>query len=165
MNKQRIFFLVVLSVFTMSSLQAQFKAGLGVHYATDINSIGISVNGQYDIDDVWAATGAFTFFLENDYVRWSALDFNANYRITDFAETGYLYGIGGLSFTMVTIDYGDVYGGWGGIESSTASYVGLNLGVGANFAITDEISIAPEMVYSIGSIGYLRLGAKVMYAF
>jgi len=157
--------LVVL--FTFSEAKAQISAGAGVVYGTDINNVGFSINGKYEIDEKWSAAPAFTIFLKKDYVTWSALDLDANYQISEIEKIGSLYALAGLNMTFykITLEYD--LGEWGGnfSETATGSEIGVNLGMGINIPATEKIAIAPEIRYTLGGANYLRFGAKVMYAF
>lgn len=152
-------------LFSFSEAKAQISVGGGLWYGSDINNIGISVNGKYDINEKWAAAPAFTYFLKKDYFTMSTLDFNANYQITDIENIGGLYGIGGLGLTFWGTKFDD--GDYAGIISDTYNYntteFGVNLGLGLNIATSEKMAIAPEIMYTIGGLNYLRIGAKIMF--
>jgi len=154
--------IVLLVMFTFSEANAQYSAGIGVHYGTDISNIGFSINGKYQINEQWSAAPSFTLFLKKDYVTWSALDLDANYKITEIEKVGGLYGLAGLNMTFYKIKVEYI-----GIESEsvTGTEIGLNLGLGLDIPINDKIAVAPEVRYTVGGANYLRMGAKVMYAF
>jgi len=154
--------IVLLIMFTFSEANAQYSAGLGVHYGTDISNIGFSINGKYQINEQWSAAPSFTLFLKKDYVTWSALDLDANYKITEIEKVGGLYGLAGLNMTFykIKVEYYGIES-----ESVTGKEIGLNLGLGLDIPINDKIAVAPEVRYTVGGANYLRMGAKVMYAF
>jgi opacity protein-like surface antigen len=155
--------IILFALFTFSEATAQISAGLGVHYGTDINNVGFSINGKYEINEEWSAAPSFTLFLKKDYVTWSALDLDANYKITEIEKVGALYGLAGLNMTFYKVKYD--FGEWGGEYSDTGVEVGLNLGVGIDIPVSEAIKVAPEVRYTLGGANYLRIGAKVMYAF
>ena len=161
--------LVISLFFVVTKSQAQISVGGGLWYGSDINSIGISANGKYAIDENWSAAAGFTYFLEKDYVKWSALDFDANYNITELENVGTLYGIGGLSITFWSFDYdgGTIdMGEFGSYDldlDASGSDVGVNLGLGLNIAASEKLAIAPEIKYTISDGGYLRIGAKILF--
>ncbi|WP_321372684.1 hypothetical protein [uncultured Draconibacterium sp.] len=162
--------LVIVSLFfVVTKSQAQISVGGGLWYGSDINTIGISANGKYSFNEKWSAAPAFTYFFEKDYVKWSALDFDANYNITELENVGTLYGIGGLSVTFWkvdfdggTIDMGE-FGSYDLDVDASGSDVGVNLGIGLNVAASEKLAIAPEIKYTISDGGYLRLGAKILF--
>lgn len=154
--------MVIAVLFSFSGVKAQISAGGGLVYGSNINNIGISINGKYVFNESWSAAPSFTYFLKKDYVSWSALDLDANYQITEVENIGSLYAIGGLNLTFFKLDYDD-FGGYGG-GSITGSDVGVNLGIGITIPASEKLNIAPELKYSFGGANYLRIGAKVMFA-
>lgn len=156
-------FVVLMVLFSFSEVKAQISGGLGLVYATDINNVGINLNGKYDFDETWSAAPTFTYFFKKDGITWSALDLDANYKITDFDKIGSLYALAGLNLTFYKWKYD--LGDWGGVQSDTGVYAGFNFGAGLNIPVNDKISIAPEVRYTVGGANYFRVGAKVMYSF
>lgn len=160
--------ILLVVVFSFSEAKAQISVGGGIVYGTDINNIGFSINGKYEINEDWSAAPSFTYFLKKNYVKWSALDFDANYQIIDIEKVGGLYALGGLNLTFWGIDtkrsgldkFADYYGG--SIDTNTTD-IGLNLGVGLNYTLTEKLAIAPEMKYTLGGVNYFRIGVKVLF--
>ena len=159
MKKLFVAIIAILLVGTFQESKAQFSVGAGLGYATDISSLGISANVGYEINDEWAASGSYTHFLEKDHIKWSAIDFNANYSLSEIENLGFLYGIGGVNITTIKIDYLDGILG----SSASSSDFGLNLGAGLRVDLSEKMILAPEMTYTISSGGYLRIGAKLMF--
>ena len=158
-------FVVIVAVLLFGSIQetkAQFTVGAGLGYATDISSLGISANVGYEIDETWEATGSYTHFLKKDYVKWSAIDFNANYNISEIESLGNLYAIGGINITTVKLDIPGLSEFLGGNSTSESNF-GLNIGAGLKVDLSEKMILAPEMTYSISSGSYLRIGAKLMF--
>ena len=156
-------FAVSMLLFTFSNAGAQISAGAGLVYGTDINNLGFTLNGKYEINEKWSAAPSFTIFLKKDYVSWTALDLDANYQLMEINNIGDLYAIGGINMTFFKIDYDDIFGGVFGTESATGSEIGINLGVGIEIPVTDKITVAPELKYTIGGFNYLHIGAKALY--
>jgi hypothetical protein len=161
-------FIAIVLFFSVAEASGQISAGVGIIYGTDINNIGFSANGKYEFNESWAVAPAFTYFLKKDYVTWSALDFNANYQITEIENIGGLYGIGGFGLTFWGFDskgtgldeWASLYGG--SLDTNTTEF-GVNLGLGLNLATSEKLAIAPEIMYTFGGVNYLRLGVKVMF--
>ena len=138
----------------------QMAAGGGLVYASSVNSIGISLNGEYQFTDEWSAAPSFTYFLKkNDYWTRITLDLDANYKFKEIEDIGVLYGIGGIAFTFDSFKWSDST-----LDGYSDTSLGLNLGIGLNVVIADKMTIAPELKYTIMSGGYLRIGAKFMYS-
>ncbi|MCF8373873.1 MAG: outer membrane beta-barrel protein [Bacteroidales bacterium] len=157
-------FAVTILVFTFSKTDAQISVGAGLVYGTDISNIGFTLNGKYEFNEKWSAAPSFTIFLKKDYVNWSALDLDANYQIMEIENIGGLYAIGGINMTFFKIKYDDIYSGLPGLDNSvTGSEMGINLGVGIDIPVTEKITVAPELKYTIGGFNYLHIGAKALY--
>lgn len=170
MKKLFVAFIAILLVGTIQETKAQFSVGAGLGYASDISSIGISANVGYEIDETWQATGSYTHFLEKDDIKWSAIDFNANYNLNKIENFGELYAIGGINITTIKWDYPEIDFGndipgmnfsSGGSDSD--SNFGVNIGAGVKIDLSEKMFLAPEMTYTISDGSYLRIGAKLMF--
>lgn len=162
MRKLFIVIIAILFIGTFQETKAQFTVGAGLGYATDISSLGISANVGYEIDETWAATGSYTHFLEKDYYKWSAIDFNANYKLSEIENLGKFYAIGGINITTVKLDLPGLPGFLGSSSTSESNF-GVNIGAGLKVDLSEKMILAPEMTYSISSGSYLRIGAKLMF--
>ena len=165
---KKLFFIATAAVllFASTSVNAQIKVGGGLAYGSSINSIGISVNGEYAINEEWDAAAGFTYFFEKNYVSWSALDLDAHYTFTEIEGFGKLYGIAGLnmlffSYNIPSIDLGE-YGSYDG-GSSTASSAGLNLGIGTKIGLSEKMTLAPEIKYALGN-NFFQVGVKIFFS-
>jgi len=109
------------------------------------NTIGLKVDGVYEIDENWRAGGDFTFYFPDeegntDLTVWE-LNFNAHYIF--YQENDLMaYGIGGLNITSINIDtqFGD----------NSESEFGLNLGGGIEYPL-DFANLFGELKF--GGIG------------
>jgi hypothetical protein len=153
----------VLVLFSFSGLKAQISGGLGLVYGSNINNIGITLNGNYEFNEQWSAAPTFTYFFKKDYISWSALDLDVNYQFSGLDNVGKLYAIGGLNMTFYKWDYDLGVIGYDG--TVTGSEVGLNLGIGLSVPVSEKMLVAPEIKYTVGGANYLRIGAKVMLGF
>ncbi|TDN99073.1 outer membrane beta-barrel protein [Sunxiuqinia elliptica] len=162
MKKLAFAIMVLIMGTAVKQANAQFSIGPGIGFATDISSLGLSANAAYQIDESWAATASFTYFLEKDYLQWTAFDFNANYNLTDIENLGTLYGIGGINITSVSFDFPGIDDDM--FDSSSHSEFGVNLGAGLNVDLSEKMVLAPEMMFTISDINYFRIGAKLMFA-
>ncbi|MEZ5106805.1 MAG: outer membrane beta-barrel protein [Draconibacterium sp.] len=169
-------FLIVAALSLTTNLYAQsedtkFLIGAGLNYATDISNIGLSVDGTYLINEDWEAAAGFTYFFEKNLVNWSMLDFDGHYVFHN--NNGLTaYGLAGLNVTFWKIKwenvYGDEYGDlWSGVldDVSKGSDVGLNLGAGIRYGLSDKLLFTGEAKYTVSSGGFLTLTAGVAYCF
>lgn len=165
-----LLFALVLSanVFAQSFDSSRLRAGAGLLYATDIDNIGLNINGAYGFTDNWEGALAFSHIFKKNSVTYNVLDLDGHYVFYQQDEKFNVFGLAGLGFTFWKISVPSVDLGYGfstpGI-SSNGTEVGLNLGVGANYKLSDKFNLAPEIRYTIMDGSYLRIGASLQYMF
>ncbi|GJM65029.1 outer membrane beta-barrel protein [Persicobacter diffluens] len=170
---KRFFLMTVLAIVCQTSFAQGFeleklRAGLGLVYASEIKSVGINLNGAYAITEEWEAAVGFTHIFENNAVRYNVLDFDGHYNFYTDGDKLKIYGLAGLGLTFwkVTIPAIDMGFGFSSPETtSTGTEVGLNLGIGANYALSDKLNLAPEIRFTAMDGSYLRIGAAIQYRF
>ncbi len=154
----------------------KLRTGAGLSYASEINNIGVNLNGSYSITDEWEGALGFTHIFRKDYQSYNILDFDAHYIFHQQNEQLNFYGIGGLGFTFWnvnvpsrTVTENVPYAGEISVEvpgfKDNGSEIGLNLGIGANYKLSEELNLAPELRYTIMDGSYLRIGASIQYSF
>ncbi|MDE5418247.1 porin family protein [Labilibaculum sp. DW002] len=175
-NKLILVCATVLSVFFSLTTQAQdskIMAGAGLKYATDISTMGIEAKGVYLASDTWEIAPAFTYYFKKNNVNWSTLDFDGHYVFSSDDKSTF-YAIGGLNvtfwkFKMDGVSSGsseldEMFGGLSDLDAS-GSDVGVNIGVGSRFAISDKMYFNADLKYTIGNANYLSAGVGVLYHF
>ena len=175
-NKLILVCATVLSVFFSLTTQAQdskIMAGAGLKYATDISTMGIEAKGVYLASDTWEIAPAFTYYFKKNNVNWSTLDFDGHYVFSSDDKSTF-YAIGGLNVTFWKFKMDDVSSGssefdemFGGLSDldASGSDVGVNIGVGSRFAISDKMYFNADLKYTIGNANYLSAGVGVLYHF
>jgi len=173
-------FAIVLSanVFAQSFDASKLRAGAGLVYATEVGNVGINLNGVYSFTDQWEGSLGFTHIFEKDCVTYNMLDFDVHYVFYTPDEKLNVYGLAGLGLTFWDIDYDSPaiyisdYTGFDFDMSSTSALIsgngtdlGLNLGVGANYKLSDKLNLAPEIRLTVTDNTYLRIGATLQYRF
>lgn len=150
---------------------ANIRAGAGLTYATEIGTVGLTFTGIYEIDETWEGAFAYNHFFEKDYVQWSVFDFDGHYLFHEVSPELNVYGLAGLSITRWSIDMPPTTITYFGQTTTipgqrkSDSDFGLNLGIGANYSLTEVLNIAPELRYTVRDGGYLRIGATAQYKF
>ncbi len=157
-----------INLFSQSFDPANLRAGAGLCYVTRIDNLGLVFNGTYEITEQWEAALAFSPIFEKDYLRYNVLDMDGHYVFFEDGANIRVFGLAGLAFNFwkVTIPpY--VLGGVTiyGETTTTGSDVGLNLGVGMNYKLTDVLSLAPEFRVTLSDGSFVRLGATLQYSF
>lgn len=169
----------------VNAQESKVSAGAGLNYATDINNIGISLQGLYKINPTWEVSPKFTYYFKKDYMSYSALDFNAHYVFSDNGSNAF-YALAGLNITFYKFDFdndtdweyegeweygmGDEYSDYIGIsgignEDLKGNDIGLNIGIGSRFALSDKLDFNAEGKYILGNMNYLNLGIGILYKF
>ena len=147
-----------------ASAQAGDKAvGAQLVFGSETNSIGVGVKGQYYFTDQIRGEASFDYFLKNKGI--SMWDINANvHYLFDVANKVKVYPLAGLGYTNWSYKY--EYPGHSVIEGSDGR-LAINLGGGAEYELTKDLSVNAEMKYQIVSNNYsqLVLGVGVAYKF
>ena len=71
---------IVVLFFASFSSKAQLAIGGGLAYGTDIESLGITIKGNYSFAEEWDGSGSFTYFFpkdESDFLDINLWEFNA----------------------------------------------------------------------------------------
>ncbi len=180
--------LSVISVFTLvvalmmgAGAKAQngdILAGGGLVYATDIDQLGICLSGVYQVTPEWEGAADFVLFASDKgsdpHMEWKhkmrALNLNAHYVFyTEDQITA--YGIGGLSmlFWKYKREYASYtyQGQWHKprTEKTHGSDVGLNLGAGGRYQISNQLYGVAELKLVIIDGSYFQIGAGLQYRF
>ena len=130
-------FFIMGSAFAQKGIQA---AGVHLSYGTEIESFGIGVKYQYNITDNIRLEPSMNYFFENNGVDMFDLNANAHY-LFPMASNIRVYPLAGLTFS--SWDAGK------GIDNVTR--LGVNLGVGAEFDIADNLMLNFELKYQFVS--------------
>lgn len=155
LNVLKTFVLVMAVSLAATTVHAQKKGDMAVggHLAIgagdDITNVGIGAKFQYNVIDPLRLEGSFTYFFKKDYV--SMWDFSANaHWLFPITDKFILYPIGGIGILGVKVNIPEVsYGGITIGGSASESYFALNLGGGAEYLITDNLSANFEFKYKI----------------
>ena len=162
---KKLLLLVCAAVMSLSaSAQAGDKAlGAQLLFGSKTNNIGLGVKGQYYFTDQIRGEASFDYFLKNQGI--SMWDINANvHYLFDVANKVKVYPLAGLGYTNWSYKY--EYPGHSVIEGSDGR-LAINLGGGAEYELTKDLSVNAELKYQIVSNNYsqLVLGVGVAYKF
>lgn len=161
-------FAALLTTTALASLATDAAAhpwiGAGLVYGTEIEEPGIQINGYYGLDPVLEGlrVGAeFAYYFVDDPVTFWTLDFNGHYRFFGPGPLG-VYAIGGLDIARVSVDL-DL--GPLGDQSTSETEIGLNLGIGAEYAVAEQIDLFGEVKYVISDYDQAVLAVGARYEF
>jgi len=147
---------------------AQINAGGGITYGTEQKTIGFNLRGQYNIWENVDIVGGLTFYLphkekqtlifttvNSKTTMWS-FDVDGHYNF-DLIDKLKAYPIAGLNISGVSVE----------VNSNKVSdtEVGLNIGAGATYEITNKLAGLFEIKYTIGNYDQAVIGIGVLYGF
>ena len=161
---KKLLLLVCAAVMSLSaSAQAGDKAvGAQLVFGSETNSIGVGVKGQYYFTDQIRGEASFDYFLKNKGI--SMWDINANvHYLFDVADKFKVYPLAGLGYTnwSYKLEYDNVT-----LAKGTDGRLAVNLGGGAEYALTDNVSVNAEAKWQIvNNYNQLVLGVGVAYKF
>lgn len=147
----------------VSSAQIDTRIGGGLAYGSEIENIGIGVNGEFGIMDKLSISPSFIFYLPKEEgpvnVSWWEVNGNANYYFIQ-KEDFSVYGLAGINYTHVKVDYSgsSIYD-----FEATEGRIGLNIGGGATYDFGSKIIPFAELKYVVIDEGQLVLMAGVKF--
>ncbi|MCK6616655.1 MAG: porin family protein [Cyclobacteriaceae bacterium] len=121
------------------------KIGVFLGYGTEVEELGLGVNGEFGINDKVAIAPSFIYWLPEDPVSWWEFNVNAMYYFNKSGSADF-YGLAGINLFSAKVE---------GFDGN--SEVGINLGVGANFNIGKNWEPFTELKFVLGDADQLGL--------
>lgn len=142
---KKLLLLVCAAVMSLSaSAQAGDKAlGAQLVFGSETNNIGLGVKGQYYFTDQLRGEASVDYFFKNKGV--SMWDINANvHYLFDVADKFKVYPLAGLGYTnwSYKLEYDNVT-----LAKGTDGRLAVNLGGGAEYELTKDLSVNAELKY------------------
>ena len=145
--------------------EAQTAVGANLVYGTEIKSPGIGARFQYGILDQLRTEVGFNYFFEHKKNSCWDVNINAHYLLNVWNQKVYIYPIVGINYTMMkygrhTEEDGTV------VPSDEDNHIGFNVGLGAEYELTDHIGVNLEYRHTIiRSVDQGVIGAGINYKF
>ena len=161
---KKLLLLVCAAVMSLSaSAQAGDKAlGAQLVFGSETNNIGLGVKGQYYFTDQLRGEASVDYFFKNKGVSMWDINANVHYLI-DVADKFKVYPLAGLGYTNWSYKY--EFPGLPVVEGSDGR-LAVNLGGGAEYELTKDLSVNAELKYQIiSNYNQLVLGVGVAYKF
>ncbi|TDI72206.1 MAG: hypothetical protein E2O88_00555 [Bacteroidetes bacterium] len=172
------FILTVLLVGSFSNFSlAQASINPGLAFGSEIETVGITLGGEYFVSSKVSIAPDFIFYLPNKNSQvfggtkteiksklWE-LNGNVHYYFVDKANIAF-YGLGGLNYSHVGVEYKQTDVDSGLVEAQFDAgdgEVGINLGVGANFSIRKNFTPFTELKYVAGSTDQVVFSAGIKF--
>lgn len=174
MRKLFLALLVALVSVSASAQKGQTAVGANMSYGTEISNIGFGVKGQYGITDAIRVEAGFDYFLKKDACTFWNINLNAHY-LFPLSDKLKVYPLVGLTYAHTSVDFGsydlpswdeysDEYGADGG--SSSDSKIGVNLGAGLQYDLSDKWAVNVEVKYQlISDFNQAVFGVGLAYKF
>lgn len=122
--------------------QGETAACVNLVYGSEIKSLGLGARFQYGVLDQLRAEVGFNFFFEHDHTTWCDVNVNAHYLLGLLNDQFFLYPLVGLNYTMAKYKFP-------GESSDEENHIGLNVGAGAEYEITEHIGVNLEYRHTI----------------
>ena len=160
--------LLFLALFTFKANAQEvgdIRVGGGLVYGTAIEELGINIRGDYQFAELIKGGADFTFFFAPENFSFNTLNLNGFYM---FDVEGFNpYALAGLNFSFYSANFqSTTIGGitiGGGSVTDTA--VGLNLGGGADFPLSENLAGFGEVKYVISNYDGLAITAGIKFLF
>ena len=167
--------LLLLVCAAVMSLSASAQAGdktLGAQFVfgSQTNNIGFGVKGQYYVTDHLRGEASFDYFFKNKGLTMWDINANAHYLI-NVADKFNVYPLAGVGYTNWSytndVIVKEVNGKDKVVEhKGSDGRLAVNLGGGAEYALTDNVSVNAEAKWQIvNNYSQLVLGVGVAYKF
>ncbi|MDX1407119.1 MAG: outer membrane beta-barrel protein [Saprospiraceae bacterium] len=153
--------------------QISILAGLGFSFGTTAEAVGIHIRGDVDIDDTpYGGSLNFISYFSPATGPDNIDDVTAVYRETNFDGHYFLvegdqlriYGLAGINISTAGAKI-KVNAPFIPNINETETQIGLNVGGGARFPLTDQISLVGEIKYILSKFDQLVISAAGVYAF
>lgn len=142
MKKALLLFLLVAA--GAITTYGQSRIGGNIAYGTEIEELGIGINGEFFLKSNLAIAPGFNYYFVEDPVNFWELNANVNYY---FSESGSVavYVLGGLNLAHIGFDGSDF-----GVPDRSDNELGVNIGVGANFDVGGSVVPFAQFRYVLG---------------
>ena len=170
---KKIFMTLCVALITLGASAQKGEQNVGAHvlYGTDASNIGLGVKYQNNITDAIRLEAVGDYYLKTD--GFSMFDVNVNghylFPLSDKVTVYPLVGINYTSWKQKLFDSdnsqeAEVWQAMGGSLEAKDSSIGLNIGGGVQYKLTDKIRIGAELKYqTISGASTAVIGAGVTY--
>lgn len=170
---KKVFLATVLAVTSVAAFaqDGKLSVGLNVGYgsASDLEQLSFGVRASYDITEAIAIVPSFNYYLpktetmEGCDLKLNVWDINCDFHYNALNKENFkLYPLAGITYmhAKATVE------GYGASADESNGKLGVNLGVGAQFNISPNLAIHPELKYQIiDETNQLVPSVALMYKF
>lgn len=165
---KKIFMTLCIALVTLGASAQKGEQNVGAHvlYGTDAGNIGFGVKYQNSITDAIRLEAVGDYYLKTD--GFSMFDVNVNgHYLFPLSDKFTVYPLVGINYTSWkqenAVSFGEKYKD-DNIDIKDTS-IGLNIGGGIQYKLTDKIRIGAELKYQTisGAMSTVIIGAGVTY--
>lgn len=161
------YFLIIFAAFISLGASAQKgEQNIGAHvlYGTDASNFGLGVKYQYNVTNAIRLEGVADYYLKTD--GFSMFDVNINGHYLFHFNKFTVYPLIGINYTHWKSEASLDDVGFEGEEISLKDgSIGLNIGGGAQYNLTDRLRVGAEIKYqTISGASTAVIGVGVTYA-
>jgi len=159
MKRKQNLLLAVMFLFFASGSYSQFThVGMAAGYGTEIKEPGFGAYGIFSVNEEIKIVPNLMYYLPHKVTTddgtlkysWWTISVDGDYIIVNQGVTRF-YGIMGLTFISVTGEQDEVISGQPFEDKLTMQKLGLNIGAGIRFPVSEYIAPFAEVKYTLGS--------------
>jgi outer membrane protein X len=150
--------LTLISLTFCAASYAQVRIGGFLGYGSEVEQLAIGANAEFFLNEKMAIAPSLAFYLpeENGPYKLNVWELNGNFHYYFVSEDMIsVYGLGGLNFTSVHVKIDG--GGFFDDVDDSETEIGLNIGGGINFKVTDKIIPFGELKYAISDFDQVAI--------
>jgi len=157
-NKHNLLLAAIFLFFTSLSYSQFTHVGVAAGYGAEIKEPGFGAYGIFSVNEEIKIVPNFMYFLPHKVTTddgtqkfsWWTLNVDGDYIIVDQGAVRF-YGIMGLTFISITGEQDEVILGRQEQDKFTIQKLGLNIGAGVRFPVSEYIAPFAEVKYTLGS--------------
>ena len=153
---KKLFFVICMMLMSVATFAQQGKMTLGIHGDYMIDSpknFGLGANVGYEVLNNVRGVAEFNYFFKKDYVSMWNVDVNAEY-LFKAGDAFTIYPLAGVSLLGLS---------WEGGGSD--SELGLNLGAGVEYQLSENLALKAEYNYKTNYDGnsFIKFGVVIPF--
>lgn len=159
MKKQLVVWITLLFSVAVSA-NAQSRVGAFLAYGSEVENLGIGVNGEFYFNDQITLVPSFIFYMTDDTpaINSTIWEMNLNGQVYFASEqTALIYGFAGLNYTHLKYKFKLTD------TTSRDGELGINVGIGADFDIDSAILPFAQVKYVISDFDQLVISGGVRF--
>ncbi|MEQ8475038.1 hypothetical protein [Fulvivirga sp.] len=135
MKKVILLSLLLVGCFTSYS---QTRLGGGLSYGTDVEELGLNLNGEFFLKSNLALSPEFNYFFIDGPGSFWTINADGHFYFNRSSQASF-YGLGGINLATA------------GFDGNTDTELGVNLGAGANFELNKSVTPFAQLKFVVGN--------------